>query len=331
MSEFGDFPPASGNQNTSNNNTNQQGTGTWERKVLEDLAFASLKEQRKSRRWGYFFKGLMFLYLFAVLMLMIPSGELPMHKTKHTALVEINGEISATSEANADTIVSGIRDAFKNTNAQGLILRMNTPGGSPVQAGIINDEIKRLQATRPDFPVYAVIQDVCASGGYYIAVAAKAIYADKASIVGSIGVRMDSFGFTGLIEKVGVERRSVTAGENKAFLDPFLPMKEADLTFAHQMLNTIHQQFIDVVKEGRGDRLKDDPRLFTGLFWSGEQALPLGLIDGLANSSTVARDIIGAEEIVDYTLRPDYFDRFAGKLGASISQLLLNSSNVSIR
>ena len=330
MTKFGDFPPSSSDPSHSNNETNQS-TGTWERKVLEDLAFAALAEQRKSRRWGYVFKGLMFLYLFAILMLMIPSGDLPIHKSKHTALVEINGEISADAEANADSVVTGIRDAFDNKNAQGLILRLNTPGGSPVQAGIINDEIKRLQATRPNFPVYAVIQDVCASGGYYIAVAAKEIYADKASIVGSIGVRMDSFGFTGLIDKIGVERRSVTAGENKSFLDPFLPVKEEDLQFAHEMLNNIHQQFIDVVKQGRGDRLSDDPRLFTGLFWSGEQALPLGLIDGLANSSTVARDIIGAEEIIDYTLRPSYFDQFAGKLGTSISQLMLESSTVSIR
>ncbi len=330
MTQFGDFPPSSSNASQASNETNQS-TGTWERKVLEDLAFAALTEQRKSRRWGYVFKGLMFLYLFAILMLMIPSGDLPIHKSKHTALVEINGEIAADAEANADSVVTGIRDAFDNKNAQGLILRLNTPGGSPVQAGIINDEIKRLQATRPNFPVYAVIQDVCASGGYYIAVAAKEIYADKASIVGSIGVRMDSFGFTELIDKIGVERRSVTAGENKSFLDPFLPVKEADLQFAHEMLNNIHQQFIDVVKEGRGDRLSNDPRLFTGLFWSGEQALPLGLIDGLANSSTVARDIIGAEEIIDYTLRPSYFDQFAGKLGASISQLMLESSTVSIR
>jgi len=330
MTTFGDFPPSNDNASHANNEA-KQSNSTWERKVLEDLAFAALTEQRKSRRWGYVFKGLMFLYLFAILMLLIPTGDLPMHKTKHTALVEINGEISADAEANADNVVAGIRDAFDNTNAQGLILRLNTPGGSPVQAGIINDEIKRLEATRPDFPVYAVIQDVCASGGYYIAVAAKEIYADKASIVGSIGVRMDSFGFTGLIDKLGIERRSVTAGENKAFLDPFLPMKQADLEFAHEMLNNVHQQFIDVVKAGRGDRLSNNPTLFTGLFWSGEQALPLGLIDGLANSSTVARDMIGAEEIVDYTLRPSYFDQFAGKLGASISQLMLQSSAVSIR
>lgn len=327
MATFGDFP----NSNANGGSNTAKEESTWERKVLEDLAFAALKEQRTSRRWGYVFKGLMFLYLMAILMLMIPSTELPTHNEKHTALVEIKGVIAADAEANADSIVTGIRNAFDSPSAQGLILRLNTPGGSPVQAGIINDEIKRLQATRPDFPVYAVIQDICASGGYYIAAAAKEIYADKASIVGSIGVRMDSFGFTDIIEKVGIERRSLTAGENKAFLDPFLPMKEKDVQHAHNMLNNIHQQFIDVVKAGRGDRLADDPRLFTGLFWSGEQALPLGLIDGLANSSSVARDIIGAEEIVDYTPRPNYLDRFAGKLGATVSQTLFQSSSMSIR
>jgi len=325
MATFGDFPNSNANDNTAKDQ------GSWERQVLEDLAFAALKEQQTSRRWGYVFKGLMLVYLMAVLMLMIPQDELSAYSENHTALVEINGVIAADAEANADTIVTGIRDAFDTPSAQGLILRLNTPGGSPVQAGVINDELQRLQKTRPDFPVYAVIQDVCASGGYYIAAAAKEIYADKASIVGSIGVRMDSFGFTETIEKLGIERRSLTAGENKAFLDPFLPMRPQDIEHAHNMLNNIHQQFIDVVKAGRGDRLANDPRLFTGLFWSGEQALPLGLIDGLANSSTVARDIIGAEDIIDYTPRPNYLDRFAGKLGATVSQTLFQSSSMGIR
>lgn len=322
MATYSDFP----------NSGTDTGQNAWERKVLEDLAFAALKEQRTTRRWGYVFKGLIFLYLIAVLMLTLsPSGDLASYSEKHTALVEINGVIAADADANADVVVTGIRDAFDNESAQGLIIRLNTPGGSPVQAGIINDEIKRLQETRPDFPVYAVIQDICASGGYYIAVAAKEIYADKASIVGSIGVRMDSFGFTSAIKKLGIERRSLTAGENKSFLDPFLPMKDADVKHAHNMLDNIHQQFIDTVKAGRGDRLVDDPKLFSGLFWSGEQALPLGLIDGLANSSTVARDIIGAEDIIDYTLRPNYLDLFAGKLGATLSETLLQSSTMQLR
>jgi protease-4 len=228
-------------------------------------------------------------------------------------------------------LVTGIREAFESETAKGLILRLNTPGGSPVQAGLVNDEIHRLRALRPDFPVYAVVQDVCASGGYYIAVAADEIYADKASIVGSIGVRMDSFGLTGLIDKLGVERRSLTAGENKAFLDPFLPMKDKDIDHAQQMLDTIHEQFISVVKEGRGERLKDDEQLFSGLFWSGEQAIELGLIDGLAGSGKVARELVGAEDIIDYTPRPNYFDQFAGKLGASIANLMTEKTNWSLQ
>ncbi|MFT7235050.1 MAG: protease-4 [Methylophagaceae bacterium] len=326
MATFGDFPPSDNNNNRTTPEADQ-----WERKVLQDLAFAAIKEQRASRRWGYVFKGFILLYLVAVLVLAMSNKEIQAYAEEHTALVEIKGVIAADAEANADNIVTGISEAFDNQQAKGLILRMNTPGGSPVQSGIINDEIKRLQATRPNFPVYAVIQDVCASGGYYIAVSAKEIYADKASIVGSIGVRMDSFGFTDIIAKLGVERRSITAGENKAFLDPFLPMKEKDIKHAHSMLNNIHQQFIDVVKAGRGDRLAKNPDLFSGLFWSGEQALPLGLIDGLANSSTVARDKVGAEKIVDYTPRPDYFDRFAGRLGASLSQALVNLSTAKVQ
>jgi protease-4 len=200
-----------------------------------------------------------------------------------------------------------------------------------VQSGLVNDEIQRLRAQRPDFPVYAVVQDVCASGGYYIAVAADEIYADKASIVGSIGVRMDSFGLTGLIDKLGVERRSLTAGENKAFLDPFLPMRDQDIDHAQQMLDTIHQQFISVVKEGRGERLSSDEQLFSGLFWSGEQALELGLIDGLAGSGKVARELVGAEDIIDYTPRPNYLDQFTGKLGASIANLVTGKTTWSLQ
>jgi protease-4 len=245
--------------------------------------------------------------------------------------VDIAGVIAADADANADALVTGIREAFESETAKGLILRLNTPGGSPVQAGLVNDEIHRLRALRPDFPVYAVVQDVCASGGYYIAVAADEIYADKASIVGSIGVRMDSFGLTGLIDKLGVERRSLTAGENKAFLDPFLPMRDQDIDHAQQMLDTIHQQFISVVKEGRGERLSSDEQLFSGLFWSGEQALELGLIDGLAGSGKVARELVGAEDIIDYTPRPNYLDQFTGKLGASIANVVTGKTTWSLQ
>ena len=320
MATFGDFPP--------NNNQDSQPSpnNSWERKVIEDLAFAALKEQRRARRWGYVFKGFVFLYLVAILILALPKDHESGITTEHTALVEVNGVIASDSEANADTIVTGIRDAFDNDLAKALILRLNTPGGSPVQAGIINDEINRLKETRPDFPVYAVIQDICASGGYYIAVAADEIFADKASIVGSIGVRMDSFGFEKAIDKLGVERRLLTAGEHKGFLDPFLPAQEKDIKHVQGMLDNIHQQFISVVKQGRGDKLANDPKLFSGLIWSGEQALPLGLIDGLASTSQVARDVVGTEDIIDYTPRPSYLDRVAGQLGASVGKWLFKES-----
>lgn len=327
MATFGDFPPEHKQdpQNTSSQNDQ------WERKILQDLAFAAIKEQRATRRWGYLFKFLVLLYFVAIFLMTRPFGESDLPSGPHTALVDVSGVIAPDMEASADRVVTGIREAFESPQAKALIIRMNTPGGSPVQSGIINDEITRLRATRPDFPVYAVIQDVCASGGYYIAVAANEIYADKASIVGSIGVRMDSFGFTEAMDKVGVERRSLTAGDNKAFLDPFMPLKERDVEHANEMLNNIHQQFIEVVKTGRGDRLKDNAEIFSGLFWSGEQALELGLIDGLANSSTVARDIVGAEELVDYTPRPSYLDRFAGSLGVKISEILLSSQYWNLR
>ncbi len=329
MATFGDFPSDHKSSEAHSANADDQ---HWERKILQDLAFAAIREQRNSRRWGYVFKGLVLLYLFAFMFLMLPNGEKATKDETHTALVDITGIISPETEASADMMVTGIRNAFEAKQAKALILRLNTPGGSPVQSGIINDEIRRLRLTRPDFPVYAVIQDICASGGYYIAVAADEIYADKASIVGSIGVRMDSFGFTEAIDKLGVERRSLTAGQNKAFLDPFLPLKEDHVEHANDMLNNIHQQFIEVVKNGRGDRINaNNAELFSGLFWSGEQALELGLIDGLASSSEVARDIVGAEEIVDYTPQPNYLDRFAGKLGASIGEMLQNSSYWSLR
>lgn len=329
MATFGDFPSDHKASEQRSSDTEDQ---RWERKILQDLAFAAIREQRNSRRWGYVFKGLILLYLFAFLFLMLPRGEQAAEGDEHTALVDIIGVISSESDASADMLVTGIRNAFKAKHAKALILRLNTPGGSPVQSGIINDEIHRLRETRPNFPVYAVIQDVCASGGYYIAVAADEIYADKASIVGSIGVRMDSFGFTEAIDKLGVERRSLTAGQNKSFLDPFLPLKDADVNHAKNMLDNIHQQFIEVVKAGRGDRINaSNDELFSGLFWSGEQALELGLIDGMASSSKVARDIVGAENIVDYTPRPNYLDRFAGKLGASIGKILQTSSHWSLR
>ncbi len=296
----------------------------WEREVLERLVFAALREQRRARRWGIFFKLVLILYLVAVFVVYMPGdlGGDALPTGKHTALVEVRGVIADDAEANADTIVSGLRDAFKNEHVAGIILRINSPGGSPVQAGYVNDEIARLREKYPDKRLYAVVTDICASGGYYIAAAADEIYADKASLVGSIGVLMNGFGFVDAMKKLGVERRLITAGEHKGFMDPFSPLKEEERNHIQAMLDDIHQQFIATVKAGRGERLKDDPRLFSGLIWTGEQALELGLIDGLGSSSYVAREIIGAEKIVDYTRRRPYLERLAERLGSGVAQAL---------
>ncbi len=261
-------------------------------------------------------------YLAAIFFMIYVKNDLndmPGKQQKHTALIEIRGTIAADSEANADSIVSALRDAFKNKNSAAVILRINSPGGSPVQAGYINDEIKRLRDKHPDKPVYAVITDMCASGGYYIAAAADEIYADKASIVGSIGVIMNGFGFVDAMDKLGIERRMMTAGENKGFMDPFSPLKEDDTQHIKSLLGSIHQQFIDVVKEGRGERLSDDPKIFSGLVWTGEQAIDVGLVDALGSSSYVAREVIGAEKIVDYTYNQPVLERFVERFGASMA------------
>ncbi|MBS1216285.1 MAG: ClpP class periplasmic serine protease [Proteobacteria bacterium] len=299
----------------------------WERATIEKLAFAALKEQRRTRYWGIFFKLLTFAYLTVLIFLAMGLGaeKERLARGKHTALVEISGVIEAKGDANADDINSALQSAFKDKNTQGVILRINSPGGSPVQAGIINDEIQRLRKLHPNIPMYAVVEDVCASGGYYIAVAADKIYVDKASIVGSIGVRMDSFGFTGTMEKLGVERRVLTAGDNKDFLDPFLPLQEKDVTHAKTLLEEIHKQFIDVVKKGRGTRLKDSPELFSGLFWVGSKSVELGLADGLGSVDFVARDVIKAEEIVDFTRKENVAERLAKRLGAGAAKAIAGS------
>ena len=240
----------------------------------------------------------------------------------HTALIDVEGVISADSLANADNVISGLRAAFENKSTQGIVLRANSPGGSPVQAGYINDEIKRLRAKYPKMPLYAVIGDMCASGCYYVVAAADKIYADKASIVGSIGVLMNGFGFVDTMKKVGVERRLMTAGDHKGFLDPFGPVKPAEARHAQQMLDEIHQQFIETVRQGRGKALKETKDMFSGLFWTGEEAIKMGLVDSLGGASYVAREVIGAEEIVDYTYRENVFDRFARRLGTSMAQTL---------
>lgn len=296
-------------------------------KLLEKTLQAGVVEQRRARRWGIFFKLLAFIYLFGALALFSPAlklGKSAAVAESHTALIEVRGMIMADEEASADNIVSGLRAAFEDEKTKGVVLRINSPGGSPVQSGYIYDEIKRLRGEHPDIKVYAVISDLGASGAYYIASAADEIYADKASLVGSIGVTAATFGFVGAMDKLGVDRRVYTSGEHKAFLDPFQPQKEEETEFWQGVLKTTHQQFIDSVKRGRGDRLKTEghPELFSGLVWSGEQALELGLVDALGSSSYVAREVIGAETIVDYTREESPLDRFTKKLGASVAERL---------
>jgi protease-4 len=298
-----------------------QPKATWEREALERLAFATLAEQRAARRWRIFFR-------FAWLVLAVAVFWAGLHKggmggtspsQPHTAVVEIKGEIADGADASAEWIVTALRTAFEDDGSQAVVLLINSPGGSPVQAGIINDEIRRLKK-KHNKPVYAVVEESCASAAYYIAVAADEIYVDKASIVGSIGVLMDGFGFTGLMDKLGVERRLMTAGENKGFLDPFSPQTKHQRAHAQTLLDQIHQQFIQVVREGRGKRLKETPELFSGLFWSGQQAVDLGLADGLGNLDFVAREIVKAEDIIDYTRHDNVAERLAKRFGAAIGE-----------
>ncbi len=309
------------------------GAGDWQQQVLEKVLLESVREQRRARRWGIFFKTLTFVYLFALLALFLGNWKeaAPLPSGRHTALVEIDGLIAAGQDANADDIVSALRAAFDDAKTAGVILRINSPGGTPVQAGYISDEIKRLRALHPDVPLYAVVTDMCASGGYYIAATADKIYANRASIVGSIGVRMDSFGFVEALKKLGVERRLLTAGQNKGMLDPFQPLKQDEVQHLKGMLNTIHRQFIVAVKEGRGDRLKDDPELFTGLMWTGEQALELGLVDELRSAGEVARDVIGVEQIRNYTARRDLLQRVTDRLGMAMANAMMKAGSGVIR
>lgn len=342
----------------------------WEFDILNRLAFATLNEQRRTRRWGIVFKLLLFVYLFALLFLLKPEWSQLIEESKitddeYTALIELQGLIASDTDASAATIISGLTSAFKDEKAKGIILRINSPGGSAVQAGQINDEIKRLREKYPEKPLYVVITDLCASGGYYIAAAADRIYADKASLVGSIGVLMNGFGFVGTLEKLGIERRLMTAGEFKGALDPFSPLQEEAKTHIQKILDSIHVQFINVVKEGRKrsfrfspkpeedkedakeseadkedvkeqdtkkqaqeevivekDKLLENPLLFSGMVWTGEEAVKLGLVDDLASASQVAREVVGAEKLKDFTPKPNYLDRFAEQLGSTVAETL---------
>ncbi len=292
----------------------------WERATLEKLAMAAISEQRSARIWRNGIRLAWLLFLIALVWMGMERGSPTTDVTKpHTAVVEIKGEIASGSEASAELIVAAMRGAFEDEGAKAVVLLINSPGGSPVQAGIINDEIRRLKA-KHNKPVYAVVEETCASAAYYIAVGADKIFVDKASIVGSIGVLMDGFGFTGLMDKLGVERRLMTAGENKGFMDPFSPQTEKQRAFAQAMLNQIHQQFISVVKAGRGTRLKETPETFSGLFWTGQQAIEMGLADQLGNLDYVAREVVKAEELMDYTRRDNVAERLVKRFGASIGQ-----------
>lgn len=298
---------------------------SWQ--LLEKAVLAGVQEQRRSRRWGIFFKILTFAYLFLAIALFSPVMDFQRQAARsenHTALIEIRGMIADQEEASADNIVTSLRAAFEDTKTKGVILRINSPGGSPVQSSYIYNEIRRLRGEHPGIKVYAVITDLGASGAYYVASAADQIYADKSSLVGSIGVTASGFGFVGVMEKLGVDRRIYTSGQHKAFLDPFQPQKADETVFWQGVLDTTHRQFIASVKEGRGERLKVEghPELFSGLIWSGEQSLELGLIDAYGNASQVARDVIGEKNIVDYTAQDNLFDRFAKRIGASVAENL---------
>ena len=296
----------------------------WERQLLESIAFSALQEQKAKRRWGIFFKLAGLVYLIAVLVLVVDwGGAEKLSDGKHTALIYLQGTIEAGGEASAEKLNLALQSAFEDKGTAGVVLRINSPGGSPVQSGIVYDEIRRLRTKYPETPLYVVVEDLCASGGYYIAAAADKIYVDKASIVGSIGVLMNGFGFTGTMDKLGVERRLLTAGDNKGFLDPFSPQDAKQKEHARLLLGEIHQQFIDVVRKGRGKRLKETPDMFSGLMWTGSQSIQLGLADDFGTVDSVARDIVKAEKILDYSVKENIAERFAKRLGADMAKNLL--------
>ncbi len=292
----------------------------WERQALEHLLLENLKESRKARRWKAVFRVLTLIVFVGAIMVIfdfqVPGGR--MGTEKHTALVSLEGEISSSSMANALDINSSLTAAFENEHSVGVVLRINSPGGSPVQAGMINDEIVRLRKLYPSKPLYVVVEDICASGGYYVAVAGDQILVDKASLVGSIGVIMEGFGFTGLMDKLGVTRRMITAGSNKGMLDPFSKENPQQVEMIKTMIDEIHQQFIEVVKAGRGDRLKETPEMFSGRVWNGEQAIKIGLADGYGTVETVARDVFKAPDVLDYTMKENFAERVAKRFGAEV-------------
>src|SRR5688500_14194770 len=297
----------------------------WERELVTRLATAGLKEQRRARLWRIFFKLLAFAYVTLLLVMFVDwEGRADLAGgRKHTAMVEVSGLIGPGSDASAEKVTLALQAAFKDKNTQGVVVRINSPGGSPVQAQTIYDEMRRLRQKHPEVPLYAVVEDICASGGYFVAAGADRIYVGKASIVGSIGVLMNGFGFTGLMEKIGVERRLITAGENKGMLDPFSPLDGKDARHVKQMMNDIHQQFIGVVREGRGERSKESPEIFSGLVWTGQKSVDLGLADGIGSLDYVAREVVKAETIVDFTREDGSTEKLAKRFGAGVTSALL--------
>ena len=308
-------------ENQQHSSSSDQNTTSWEKEVLEKLAFSAIDEQKKTRRWGIFFKLLTFAYLSVLLaMVVYPRFEEEIGGgEEHVAVVDVLGMILKGEAADADNVIEGLRDAVKDKNTKGVILNINSPGGSAVQSAYIYDEIRRQKKLHPDMPIYAVVGDMCASGGYYVAAAADKIYVSPASLIGSIGVVMNGFGFTSVLEKLGVERRLMTAGEHKAFLDPFSPVNEVEAKHMQVLLDQVHQQFIDAVKLARGDRLKETPDMFSGLVWNGEEGVKLGLADGFGSVDSVARDVLGVEEKLNFTPQDRLIDRLAGKFGASFA------------
>jgi protease-4 len=309
------------------------GTPEWERIALERVALQAIQEQRRARQWNALFKLLWFTFAFLVLAAMlgwIGRGESePGSRTtlgKHTAVVDVEGVISAEDKASAERLIKGLNRAFKDANTAGVVVRINSPGGSPVQAGQVNDEIRRLRAKYPSIPLHAVVEDVCASGGYYIAVAADKIYVDKASIVGSIGVIAGGFGFVGAIEKLGIERRVYKSGDNKDFLDAFQPERAEERARMQALLKEVHEQFVKVVRDGRGKRLNETPEMFQGFFWTGEKSIELGLADAIGSTEFVAREVFQAEKLVNYTLEENYFEALSKRLGAALGETFVRAA-----
>ncbi|MDO9049009.1 MAG: signal peptide peptidase SppA [Methylobacter sp.] len=297
----------------------------WEREVIEKLALAAVTEQTRARRWSVFFKSLMFAYLIAVFGVAIYpkfSQDIGGESKDHTAVIDVVGMIAEGKDANADSIIESLRNAVKDKHTKGIILHANSPGGSPVQSSYVYEEIRKIKKEHPGLPIYAVVSDICASGCYFIVSASDKIFVNPSSLVGSIGVLMDGFGFVDVMQKLGVERRLFTAGAHKAMLDPFSPSKEDETHYVQNLLNQVHQQFIGAVKAGRGDRLKETPELFSGLVWTGEEGVKLGIVDGVGNQDYVSKELIGAETLVDFSRQEHLLDKIAGKLGASFGQVI---------